>query len=327
MINKPLPTLQDVANRAGVSKAVASRAFSKDKKPISVDKKQRVLRAAKELGYVMNPFAHSLNSQTTGLVAIVVNHISDLSDLELFDSLLRGLQSIGKLPIFIRLETDRDVQSITSNAFVHRVDAAIIFSDMIEPKDMPQLFLTPRIINLNGQNWSNTWSILLDESEAILSAVNYLVGCQIQRVRLLAGRKSSAVEERRIALYQQQLQVHNITLKEVAYCDYKYHHAKDYVAQHHSEIVQFGDGLVCTSDAMAMAAVDEFNQAEIHPVIIGFDNTFFSHFGSYQFPSIGYSKEELINTVMLLIMQSEKGEGNNTGEKYIQNTFYCHEFG
>lgn len=324
MSSKSLPTLQDVANRAGVSKAVASRALSKDKKPISVDKKQRVLRAAEELGYVMNPFAQSLNSQKTGLVAIVVNHISDLSDLELFDSLLRGLQSIGKLPIFIRLETDQNIQSITSNAFVHRVDAAIVFSDLIQPKDMPQLFLTPRVINLNGQNWSNTWSVLLDETEAIQRAVNYLVECQVHRVRLLAGRRSSAVEERRLELYRQQLKEHNIMLKEVVYCDYKYHHAKDYVAQHHDEILQNSDGVVCTSDAMAMATVDEFSQAEAPPVVIGFDNTFFSHFGSYQFPSIGYSKEELINTVLDLIMLGEEG-GNNTGEKYIHNTFYCHE--
>ena len=100
MSTKTLPTLQDVADRACVSKAVASRAFSKEKKPISEVKKQRVLQAAEELGYVMNPFAQSLNSNTTGLVAIVVNHISDLSDLELFDHLLRGLQSIGKCTDF-----------------------------------------------------------------------------------------------------------------------------------------------------------------------------------------------------------------------------------
>ncbi len=39
MSTKTLPTLQDVADRAGVSKAVASRAFSKEKKPISEVKK------------------------------------------------------------------------------------------------------------------------------------------------------------------------------------------------------------------------------------------------------------------------------------------------
>ncbi|MFH0261707.1 LacI family DNA-binding transcriptional regulator [Vibrio barjaei] len=323
MSTKTLPTLQDVADRAGVSKAVASRAFSKEKKPISEVKKQRVLQAAEELGYVMNPFAQSLNSNTTGLVAIVVNHISDLSDLELFDHLLRGLQSIGKLPIFIRIKTEQDIASITDNAFVHRVDAAIIFSDLIEPKDMPKLFLTPRVINLNGQNWDNTWSVLLDEEQAIQDAVNYAVQSGVKEVHLLAGRQSSAVEERRLALYQDNLECHDISLKNIAYCNYKYNEAKQYLIGNSNDIVQPNSGVICTSDAMAMAAVDSFGNQDDRPVIIGFDNTFFSHFGSYQFPSIGYSKEELIDIVLALISLSSDKE-NLSGEKYIRNFFNCH---
>lgn len=324
MSTKTLPTLKDVADRAGVSKAVASRAFSKEKKPISETKKQRVLKAAEELGYVMNPFAHSLNSKTTGLVAIVVNHISDLSDLELFDNLLRGLQSIGKLPIFIRIKTEQDIASITDNSFVHHVDAAIIFSDLIEPKDMPKLFLTPRVINLNGQNWDNTWSVLLDEEQAIQDAVNYAVQAGVKRVYLLAGRQSSAVEERRLALYRDNFARHDISLKNIAYCNYKYNEAKQYLIDNSSEIVQPNSGVICTSDAMAMAAVDSFgNNQHNRPVIIGFDNTFFSHFGSYQFPSIGYSKEELIDMVLELITLSST-EQNLSGEKFIRNFFNCH---
>lgn len=323
MSTKTLPTLQDVADRACVSKAVASRAFSKEKKPISEVKKQRVLQAAEELGYVMNPFAQSLNSNTTGLVAIVVNHISDLSDLELFDHLLRGLQSIGKLPIFIRIKTKQDIASITDNAFVHRVDAAIIFSDLIEPKDMPKLFLTTRVINLNGQNWDNTWSVLLDEEQAIRDAVSYAFQAGVKDVHLLAGRESSAVEERRLALYKENLARHDIALKSITYCNYKYNEAKQYLIDNTSDIVQPSSGVICTSDAMAMAAIDSFGQQNSRPVIIGFDNTFFSHFGSYQFPSIGYSKEELIEIVLELISLPSK-EKNLAGEKYIRNFFNCH---
>lgn len=323
MSNKALPTLQNVADRAGVSKAVASRAFSKEKKPISEHKKQRVLQAAAELGYVMNPFAQSLNSNTTGLVAIVVNHISDLSDLELFDHLLKGLQSVGKLPVFIRLKNKEDIASITNNAFVHRVDAAIIFSDLIEPKDMPKLFLTTRVINLNGQNWDNTWSVLLDEEQAITDAVEYAVKSGVKYAHILAGRESSAVEERRLALYKEHLTKQNIALNSITYCNYKYNEAKQYLIDNTSKIHGQHNGIICTSDAMAMAAVDCLGHSKESPVIIGFDNTFFSHFGSYQFPSIGYSKEDLIENVLDIINLSATKE-NLTGEKYISNFFNCH---
>ncbi|WP_117234652.1 LacI family DNA-binding transcriptional regulator [Vibrio maerlii] len=325
MTEKTLPTLQDVADKAGVSKAVASRAFSKEKKPISKDKKERVLNAAAELGYVINPFAQSLNSKTTGLVAVIVNSMDDISDLELFDQLIQGLQTIGKLPVFIRLKTEKDITSITNNAFVHRVDAAIIFSDLIQPQDMPDLFLTNKVINLNGQNWSNTWSVMLDEEGAIQSAVQYASKSGSTHAYLLAGRQSSAVEHKRIEFYQKHLQEQGVEIRAINFCDYKYSEAKQTLAKLGNDKFTRESAILCTSDAMAMAAIDYFieNQTDI-PTIIGFDNTFFSHFGTYQFPSIGYSKVELINTVLELI-ELENSSDNLAGERHINNVFNLFE--
>ncbi|PLP17152.1 LacI family transcriptional regulator, partial [Klebsiella pneumoniae] len=50
---KPSVTAQDVARRAGVSRAVVSRALSNNGS-ISPDARARVLRAAEELGYQVN---------------------------------------------------------------------------------------------------------------------------------------------------------------------------------------------------------------------------------------------------------------------------------
>ncbi|RYF05752.1 MAG: LacI family transcriptional regulator, partial [Oxalobacteraceae bacterium] len=41
----PAPTLSDVAALAGVSRAIASRALSAQPRPVSADKRERVLRA------------------------------------------------------------------------------------------------------------------------------------------------------------------------------------------------------------------------------------------------------------------------------------------
>src|SRR5689334_3527816 len=82
------PTIGDVAEMAGVSRAVASRALSAEKRPVSADKRARVLRAAERLGFRPNLLAQSLTTKKVNLVAVVVNHIHDLSDLDLFDLLL-----------------------------------------------------------------------------------------------------------------------------------------------------------------------------------------------------------------------------------------------
>jgi len=79
------PTIADVAKLAGVSRAVASRALSNEPRPVSADKRERVVEAAARLGYKPNLLAQSLTTKTVNLIAVVVNHIHDLSDLDLFD--------------------------------------------------------------------------------------------------------------------------------------------------------------------------------------------------------------------------------------------------
>ena len=97
------PTISDVAERAGVSRAVVSRALSPEPRPVSADKRERVLKAAAELGFKPNLLAQSLVSKSVNLVAVVVNHIHDFSDLDLFDLLLDRIQSTGKQVILIRV--------------------------------------------------------------------------------------------------------------------------------------------------------------------------------------------------------------------------------
>ena len=103
-------TIADVARVAGVSKAVASRALSPEPRPVSAEKRERVLAAARDLGFRVNLLAQSLTTKTVNLVAVVVNHIHDLSDLDLFDKLLAEVQAIGKQVIIRPQALKEDVR-------------------------------------------------------------------------------------------------------------------------------------------------------------------------------------------------------------------------
>jgi LacI family transcriptional regulator len=71
-------TLQDVADRAGVSAATASRAFngSKDRK-VRAELRDRVLTAAEELGYLANPHAQAVARGRTDIVGLVIHDVAD----------------------------------------------------------------------------------------------------------------------------------------------------------------------------------------------------------------------------------------------------------
>lgn len=86
-------TLHDVAARAGVSVATASRALS----GIGVRQKNRtkVTSAAEELGYVPNEAARALRNVRTMTVGVVFNQLTGPLGTELLDALVSGLDQQG----------------------------------------------------------------------------------------------------------------------------------------------------------------------------------------------------------------------------------------
>jgi len=321
--NSSVPTLDDVARLAGVSKSVASRALSGKNRPIAADKKARVIEAATQLGYVANPFAQSLINQSTGMIAVVVNHISDISDLALFDLLIQSIQSIGKQTLFVRLRSEKDIADIKKSPFVHRVDAALIFSDLIEPEEAPNLFYTDKVIMLNGKKAVGGLSVTINEALGIEQAILNAHERCIKRAVLLCGRKTSLTEKQRVHSYQKAMTKYDIDIELLAYCEYSYELALEYLLNQKLDINNLG--IFCTSDAMAMAAVDyckeQYRDVVDRHAIYGFDNTLFSKIRSYNFSTIGYPKHEFIDLIIQLL-KTDKFKDINSRHLSIDSEFY-----
>lgn len=70
-------TLKDVAARAGVSLATASRTLNGQQALVRDELRERVLAASRELGYVPNAQAQALARATTSTVGLIVHDIDD----------------------------------------------------------------------------------------------------------------------------------------------------------------------------------------------------------------------------------------------------------
>jgi LacI family transcriptional regulator len=86
-------TLHDVAARAGVSVATASRALSGI--GVRQTNRTRVTSAAEELGYVPNEAARALRNVRTMTVGVVFNKLTGPLGTELLDALVSGLDQHG----------------------------------------------------------------------------------------------------------------------------------------------------------------------------------------------------------------------------------------
>lgn len=84
-------TLSDVANRAGVSIATASRVLSHADYGVADDLRERVEVAAESLQYVPNAHAQALARATSSTVGVIVHDVSD----PYFSEIVRGILEVA----------------------------------------------------------------------------------------------------------------------------------------------------------------------------------------------------------------------------------------
>lgn len=88
-------TQREVAEKAGVSQAAASYALAGSVTKVSPATRERVLRAAAELGYQPNLLARGLRGVGTGLLGIIVRDISAAASAEVCRALLHRAPAVG----------------------------------------------------------------------------------------------------------------------------------------------------------------------------------------------------------------------------------------
>lgn len=299
-----MPTIDDVAQLAGVSRAAASRALSSEKRPVSAEKRERVLAAADRLGYRINPLARSLTTKTVNLVAVMVNHIHDLSDLDLFDLLIAEMQAIGKQVILLRIGPGAEIEEFLRRGVAYHVDAALVFSDFADAGAVRRMFRSDHVVMLNGRHDGLSPAIIPDEAMGIEAAVADAAAKDVRTALLVTGRASSLVEQKRIDLYCRALARSGVELRRTIQGDYSYasgRQAGDLLADPGTP-----DAVFCTSDAMAMGILDarraDFPDGQpTRFKLYGFDNISLLDFGAYPISSVGYDRAAYVREIMRVL--------------------------
>jgi len=95
---RPL-TLRDVSEASGVSEMTVSRVL-RNRADVSPATREKVLAAAKMLGYVPNKIAGALASQRVNLVGVVIPSLSNMVFPEVLAGISAALEDSGLQPVF-----------------------------------------------------------------------------------------------------------------------------------------------------------------------------------------------------------------------------------
>ncbi|CAN5323100.1 LacI family DNA-binding transcriptional regulator [soil metagenome] len=198
--------LSDVAARAGVSPAAASRVLSGDSTVrVSEATRQRVITAARELDYVPNHAARSLRTARTSTLALVVPDVTSAVFAELAGGAEAEAASRGLAIVLGRSERLRDdgdwLRRLVGEG---RIDGVILqLPDGTPPADLQSLVVqdTP-IVVINSVDDGPVNTIVLDDAAGIRLAVDHLRSLGHRDIGFVGGLPGSSTGARREEAYR-----------------------------------------------------------------------------------------------------------------------------
>jgi len=125
-------TLKDVAELAGVSRSAVSRTYTEGAS-VSLKTREKVKKAALELGYSPNALASSLTTGRTKMIGLVSNNFRNPFFLEVFDLFTRGLQERGLRPLLVNLSEETEPEASIRMLRQYSVDGVIVASSTLKP--------------------------------------------------------------------------------------------------------------------------------------------------------------------------------------------------
>ena len=127
-------TAQDVADEAGVSISAVSRTYTPGAS-VSRKMEQKVLEAAKKLGYRPNILARSLMTQKTNLIGILIKDFQNPAYLRIIDALTAAIQERGLQPLLINMAHAGGIRESIDMIMQYQADGLIETSgSAIDPK-------------------------------------------------------------------------------------------------------------------------------------------------------------------------------------------------
>ncbi len=129
------PTQQDVARRAGVSRATVSYVLNSranGRVPISDETRERVLRAIAELGYVPDASAQALRSGSTHTIGLIIPDMNNPHFWQTADGIEQTVRSAGYHLLLSSMDLSPQVgQDILRDLSRRRIDGLILMGTFI----------------------------------------------------------------------------------------------------------------------------------------------------------------------------------------------------
>ena len=301
-------TSYDVARVAGVSQSAVSRAF-RPGLSVSTKTKDKVMKAAKKLGYKPNAIARMLITQRSGMVAVIISSNSNLVYPELLSRLTEQLSEKNVKVLLFTLDGSDQLEELLEQVWTYQVDGVIALAAHFDYRDIAQFeqHQIP-VVLYNRQVLDHPVNtVCVDHEQGIRQLIDLLVEDGNKKFLVLSGPTESDVANDRRNIALQNLSRHGFENIPVLYGDYSYQSGKDCFAEWMQDH-DAPDAVICSNDTMAIGCMDEVRGAQGLKIpqqvsVVGFDGIHAAFWSGYELTTIRQPVNQMAKAAVSILME------------------------
>lgn len=190
------PTMQQVAERAGVSTALVSLVM-RNAPNVSDHRRKRVLDAADELGYRPNVLARNLAARRTNTIGLVLNDLHNPYFAEITDGIEHAAEQAGQRILIGNGRHSPAGESSAVETFLEfRVDGVIVAGSLALDAVCTAARSTPMVVVGRADELEHADTVHVDDALGAKHAVDHLVSIGHRRIAHIDGGDSAGAPER-----------------------------------------------------------------------------------------------------------------------------------
>lgn len=313
MATSKRPTIRDVAAAAGVSKSLVSLVYASED-GVSPERREKVLKAAKKLGFTPNQWARSLSTGSGNFIAIVVIDLhnplfTEVADLARTALLERGQQTLMTAASIKDVDGVKVLEESTVQSLMDlKPKGILIVGGLPDGKMLKPVSSAVPIIYATTIPADQDREIVLriDENAGMELIIEHLTSLGHKKIAYL-GHDRGEVEEARYGGFKEALKARKL---KPLWEDTDRTEASGYAAA--KKILSSKDSptaLVCFNDIVALGAQEailEFEAAGGHSVALtGFDNTYISALSRISLTSIEQDKAAIAERAVEILSDAD----------------------
>jgi len=305
-----------VAARANVSRVAVSRAFNPHTS-LKPEKRELILKIARELNYTPDRAARALVSGRTHLVGVIVPDVCSYWESQEIDALTTALQAEGFATLLFKTRTDYSMdEQLLSYMRGFNPDSVIAFVENVKPRTLARFLdrAVPIYVHypLPGATDDVSNEPLHDrlnvtQRDGIDQAVALLQGYGVKRIAYLSGVDKSRANTAREQTLRIVMAERGLEPPVVAKGDFSY----DAAYQSTVDLFRIGSGadaVFAANDVGAFGVIDALRHELKLRVpedvkVVGFDDIAQSHWKSYNLTTVKFDLDERVRALVRLILR------------------------